>query len=82
MQYRLKYKHKYMVCKPTYIDLISQDKASRKHIIYKNMQGTKPAHVKVRVTVNVNKLSTCYRKEEHWIYDKNKIIQITWLEQI
>ena len=52
------------------------------HNIYKHMQGTKTNTCKGRVTFNVNKLSTCYRKEEHWIYDKNMIIQMTWLEQV
>ena len=46
------------------------------------MLGTKPTHVKGGVTFNVNKLSTYYRKEEHWIYDRDKIIQMTWLEEV
>ena len=41
------------------------------------MQGTKPTHVKGWVTFNVNKLSTCYRKEKKWIYDRDNIIQMT-----
>ena len=46
------------------------------------MQGTKPTHAKGRVTFNVNELSSCYRKEEQWIYDKDMKIQVTWLEKI
>ena len=46
------------------------------------MQGTKPTHAKGQVTFNVNELSSCYRKEEQWIYDKDMIIQMTWLEKI
>jgi hypothetical protein len=34
-------------------------------------------HAKGRVTFNVDKLNTSYRKEEQWIYDRNKIIQLT-----
>ena len=46
------------------------------------MLGTKLTHAKGRVTFNINELRTCYRKEEHLIYDRSKIIQITWLETI
>ena len=51
-----------------------------KHNIYKHMQGTKPKHEKGQVTFNVNYLSTSYRKEAHWIYDRHMIVQMTWLE--
>ena len=46
------------------------------------MLGTKPTHAKGRVTFNVNEFKTRYRKEENWIYDRGKIIQMTWLEKI
>jgi hypothetical protein len=36
-----------------------------------------PTHANGGVTFNVDKLNTCYRKEEHWTYDINKIIQLT-----
>jgi hypothetical protein len=41
-----------------------------------------PTHAKGRVTFNVDNLSTCYRKEEHWIYDRVKIIKLTLLDTI
>jgi hypothetical protein len=40
-----------------------------------------PTYAKGRVTFNVDKLSTYYHKEEHWIYDRNKRIQLTFLEK-
>ena len=62
-----KAQHKYVVCKPINSYLITQVLASKKHNIYKHMQGTKQTHAKGKVTFNENELSTCYRKEEHWI---------------
>jgi hypothetical protein len=82
MQHRLKYKHTYMVCKPTSTYLITQNKQVGSTTYTNTCKGTKPTHAKRRVTFNVDKLSTYYRKEEHWIYDINKIIQLNWLETI
>jgi hypothetical protein len=63
-----------MVCKPTCTYLITQNEVSRKNNIYKHMQDIKPNTCKGRVTFNVDTLNTYYRKEEHWIYDRNKVI--------
>jgi hypothetical protein len=70
-QYRLQHNHKYMVCTAIYIDLISQSKASSKHNIYIIICKVriKPIYAKEQVTFDVNKLSTCCRKEKHWIYE-------------
>jgi hypothetical protein len=82
MQHRLKHKHTYMVCKPTSTYLITQNKQVGRITYTNTCNGTKPTHAKGQVIFNVDKLSTCYRKEEQWIYNGHMMIQMTWLDKI
>ncbi len=53
---------------------------SGKHNMYKSMEDTKPTHVQGASNFQCNELIICYRKEEHWKYNKIMIIQMAWLD--